>query len=366
MKYMIKKQIFISVLLIFTAGLGHCIELKSIKKFYGACAPKSVEISPDGKYAAVMNLEGMSFWIIDASSFTFVKKVKFFAEPAKGWNYNEKEEIDSYAQKPVESCFSNDSRLLWVSLHNGDGVVVYDLKEELKPSEGQDFEKVKVKDYKTEETNTIKILKIKTGKTPKVIKINPDGKYALVSNWHGHSVSIIDTENYKKIKNIPMQGNIKYIPRGIAISTDSTKAYIANMRGGTISVINLESLEVVQDTWVTLNPRHLVITKDNKYLYISENIGGKVIKYDIRENKKIAETKVGERTRTIDITPDEKYIVAGSYDSDKITVLSADDLTIEKEIEFPSPIGLSISPDGRYLWAASYKKGIVQVFSIQY
>ncbi|MEA3506376.1 MAG: hypothetical protein U9R36_02630, partial [Elusimicrobiota bacterium] len=144
-----KKYIFIGIILLFSAGVGNSLELKPVKKISGACAPKSVKVSPDGKYAAVMNLEGLSFWIIDASDFTLDKKIKFFPEPAKGWNYQKRKPINSYAQKPVESCFSNDSRFLWVSLHNGGGVVVYDLKEELELPHEANFEKVKVTDYKT-------------------------------------------------------------------------------------------------------------------------------------------------------------------------------------------------------------------------
>lgn len=352
------------ITILLTADILHSFDLIPLKKFHGANAPKSVEISPDGTCAAIMNLEGLDFWIIDTSSLTFIKKVKFFPEPAKGWDYEEKKAINSYAQKPVECCFSGDSRFLWLSLHNAGAVVVYDLLDQLSPSDNQDFERVEVKNYISNTSTITRIIKIKTGDTPKVVKLTPDEKYALVSNWHSHSISVIDVEQFKNIKNISMKGKIEYIPRGIAISPDSQKAYIANMRGGTISTVDLNTLKVIDDSWVTPNPRHIVITKNGKYLYISDNIGGKVIKYDIESKRKIAETFIGEKARTIAISPDERYIFAASYKDEKIVVLK--DLEIVYEVNFPTPIGLSITPDGSQLWVTSYKEGFVQVYAISY
>src|SRR3974390_1392244 len=81
-------------------------ELRHLKTFEGAGAPKSVEISPDGGCAAVMNLEGMDFWLISTATLEIMKKAQFFKTPAQGWDYKNREPIQSYAQKPVEGAFS--------------------------------------------------------------------------------------------------------------------------------------------------------------------------------------------------------------------------------------------------------------------
>ena len=362
----IKPKLMIIIILLFAVLKLNAIDLTVVKTFYGACAPKSVDVSPNGKYAAVMNLECLNFWIIDRDKLKIIKKIKFKATPAKGWDYKKKIAIDSYAQKPVESCFSWDSRFLWVSLHNAKSVIVYDMLGKLRPSKDEPYEKARIMDMRTNKNTWTKLIKIGTEKTPKVIKITPNGKYALVANWHGHSISIIDTKTYKNIKNIPMKGKIEYIPRGIAISPDSKYAYIANMRGGTISTIDLDKLKVIRDTWVTPNPRHLVLTKDGEILYISDNIGGKVIKYDIINHKKMGTTTLGKYVRTIVISPNGKYVFADVYGENYIAAINTETMKLVKKINFPSPIGLSITPDGNELWATSYRKGLVRVYKIQY
>ncbi|MCD6578575.1 YncE family protein [bacterium] len=363
MRKSIIKLSIVSMLLLISLRLN-AIDLSVVKTFSGACAPKSVDVSPDGKYVAVMNLECLNFWLIDRSNLKIIKKIKFKATHAKGWNYQKNIATDSYAQKPVESCFSNDSRFLWVSLHNAKAVVVYDTQGKLKTAKDQLFERTTTINLLTNKNTTAKVIKIETGKTPKVIEITPDGKYALVANWHSHSISIIDAKTYKKVKDIPMKGKFDYIPRGIAISSDSKRAYIANMRGGTISIIDLDNLKVISDIWITPNPRHIVLTKDDKYLYISDNIGGKVIKYDIINKKKIAQTTVGKYTRTIVLSPDGNYVYANSYGENFIGVIDTKTMKLLKKVDFPSPMGLSISPDGEQLWVTSYRKGLVRVYKI--
>jgi YVTN family beta-propeller protein len=339
------------------------IELKHIKTFQGAGAPKAVEISPDGSYAAVMNLEGMDFWLISTATLEFIKKGQFARTPAEGWDYKAHQPIKSYAQKPVECDFSGNGRFVWISLHNAGAIVVYDTAEgPVVPN--LPYERLKVTDCLTGNSSEQTAIKIPTEKTPKVIKITPDEKYALVANWHSSSVSIVDVQAYKTIKNIRVGGNNQYIPRGIAISSDSQKAYIANMRGGTISVIDLTTLEVIDDIPVTPNPRHIVLSKDHRTLYLSDNINGKIIAFDLVAKTKIKEVFIGKYARTIALSPDEKYVFGVSHDEGKLVVVDTTSFNIVYKKDVLYPMGLAITPDGKQLWVTSYQMGMVYVYEI--
>jgi YVTN family beta-propeller protein len=339
------------------------IELKHLKTFEGAGAPKSVEIAPDGKYAAIMNLEGMDFWLINTTTLQCSKKAQFYKTPAQGWNYKTQQPIQSYAQKPVECAFSGNSRFLWISLHNAGAIVVYDT-EERSVAPSLPYERLKITDCITGNSSEQKAIKIATEKTPKIIEITPDERYALVANWHSSSVSIVDVQTYQTTKNIRLGGKTWYKPRGIAISSDSKKAYVANMRGGTISVIDLVTLKVIEDIPVTLNPRHVLLAKDQKTLYISDNILGKIIKFDLIRKKKVGEVSIGKKARTIAISPDEKYVFGVSHDESRIVVLDAGSLTILHQERFPFPLGLAVTPDGKQLWVTSYRMGMIGVYEL--
>jgi YVTN family beta-propeller protein len=355
---------FLLIVAVFFPLSAQGFELRLLKTFEGAGAPKSVEISPNGSYAAIMNLEGMDFWLVSTATLEIVRKARFFKTPAEGWDYKSRQPINSYAQKPVECAFSKNGRLLWISLHNAGAVTVYDTAETLVPPEGTPYERLRVTDCVDQRSYETRIIKIKVGKTPKVIKVTPDGRYALVANWHSSSVSVIDTQGYQTIKEVRLGGNKWYIPRGIAISADSQKAYIANMGGGTISVIDLTTLEVIADIPATANPRHIILAKDQRTLYMSDNILGKLLAFDLIDKKITKEVFIGKKARTIALSPDERYLFGVSHDAGKLVVVDTESFDIIYEKDFPFPMGLAVTPDGGQLWVTSYRMGIIEVYEI--
>jgi len=347
---------------LFNAANG--VTLKKIATFNGMGAPKAVEVSPDGTWVTVMNLEGMNVTIIDPKTLTIIKVVNFapYKTSAPGHNYTTHEAISSFAEKPVECGFTPDGQYAWVSFHNGACVVRID-KNEMDPPDGMLSQKAKIEDKVNKKTYVKTMPKVKVLSTPKVIQVTPDGKYVLVANWFGQSISVIDALSMKKIKDIKTGDNV--IPRGIAITSDSKIAYVANMKGGSIAVIDLVKLEKVKNLYITGNPRHIVLSPDNKFLYITDNSGGKVIKYDIEAGKIVKSQYVGKLARTVAITPDGKYLIAAAHGADLLVVLDADTMAILSKTTFFKPMGISVSPDGKQVWVSSYGGGYVSAFELQ-
>jgi DNA-binding beta-propeller fold protein YncE len=344
------------------------ISLKLVKKLDGAQAPKSVELSPDSNYAAIMNLEGCNIWIVDADSFYIRQKVEFDQTKATGWDYDLQKPIPSFAEKPVECDFSEHGKYLWVSFHNGSCVVRYNPYSPHTDSSVVCFKTkgqlATVKHPKGGDNSRVEMPLVPVGSTPKVIKVTPNGKLALVANWHSSSISIVTADSLKKIKDIKV-GNGYYIPRGIAVSSNSKTAYICNMRGGTISVIDLDSLKQIKELHITPNPRHIVLSKNDSLLYVSENTGGKAIEYSIYKKKVTRSISLGSQVRTICLTPDEKYMFAAVHESNRIAVIDMKTFKEVSSIDIFKPMGVSVSPDGKHLWATSYQGGWVAVYEIQ-
>ena len=84
---------------------------------------KSVIFNSKGTKLFAMNLEGMSVYEFDQESRKLTKEYKFTPTKGMGWDYNRSRPINSYQEKPVEACFSHDDEILWVSLHNAEGIV---------------------------------------------------------------------------------------------------------------------------------------------------------------------------------------------------------------------------------------------------
>src|SRR6266487_2622908 len=84
---------------------------------------KSVLFNSSGSKLYAMNLEGMSIYEFDQPTRKILRVFKFRATKGTGWDYEGDTAIESYQEKPVEACFSNDDKILWVSLHNAKGIV---------------------------------------------------------------------------------------------------------------------------------------------------------------------------------------------------------------------------------------------------
>ena len=65
--------------------------------------------------------------------------------------------------------------------------------------------------------------------------ITPDGGRALVANYAGRSVSVIDTATNTVTATVPVGWN----PTVVAISPDGTRAYVTNLGDGTVSVVTI-------------------------------------------------------------------------------------------------------------------------------
>ena len=100
-------------------------ELKYEKKevLSAASGTKSVIFNSTGSKLYAMNLEGMSVYEFDQHSKKITREFKFKPTRGTGWDYNKSKPIASFQEKPVEACLSHDDEILWVSLHNAEGIV---------------------------------------------------------------------------------------------------------------------------------------------------------------------------------------------------------------------------------------------------
>jgi YVTN family beta-propeller protein len=341
---------------------------ETISATYGV---KSVLISPDGSKVYSMNLEGMSVYEFDRKSRKLLRKLSFIPTKGKGFDYDKKVSIDSFQEKPVEAALTHDGRYLWISLHNAGGVVIWDVMGGETYCPEKPYKKVKVHDYSADEEKShikeIRLLFIKTGKTPKVITASPDGRYVFVSNWHSNNVSIIKTASsnpgeWKKVKDI----GTGTIPRGLAVSPDSKTLYIALTGGTGISVVDITGMKKTGEITAGINPRHVIT--DGKYLYVTLNSESRLVKINIKNMTIEVQTTTGESPRTAVLSKDGKSIFLVCYFSDTMQAFSSSDLRLLGEWESSKhPVGVDIYEDGGIteLWTCNYLNGTLKVFDFR-
>jgi YVTN family beta-propeller protein len=137
------------------------------------------------------------------------------------------------------------------------------------------------------------IKKIPVGKSPAGMVANACESQVWVVNRESDSVSIIDTQHFKLIKNIAT-GRAPF-----ALGMDDRYAYIANTQGNTLSIIDLLSLTELKRIKVGRMPYGVAVNRNLHKVYVSNQLENTVAVIDSRSHKIVATLKTGEYPENI-------------------------------------------------------------------
>lgn len=321
-------------------------------------SPKSVEFSPDMMKAYINNLEDCTVWVMDATTVTLEEVVSYKKTPTvvkhKG------KTINSYEEKPVETCFTHGGGRVWRSLHNARGVTVEDSSgvDLFLPGESGRRE-VRVEVVATGERRRTTIPFIETGKTPKVLRATPDGRRVCVANWHGATVSVIDSETGE------LQGDISvgWLPRGIAFTEDSMTGFVADFGSESISVFDVYNAEKTgRMAKVGKNPRHILMGPGG-VMYVSFHGDGRIRRFDAASMRQTGEVLVGGQVRTITATADFDYIFADVYSRNEVALVDTAAMrVVERAPSSYHPVGAAFNDLTGQLWVVSQGNARLRVF----
>ncbi len=357
------------------------LEFKKSELLRAAPGTKSVLFNADGSKLYAMNLEGLSIYEFDRATRKILRQFKFKPTKGTGWDYVKDTIIPSIQEKPVEACLSHDDKILWVSLHNAEGIVpirVDSIGANLsalpaglsgrKENNKQVLKRMFVTYPGSTRKDSFDVPLIKTGKTPKIISRTADSKYLLVSNWHSYSVSVleINKEQYpyaKLISTVPVSA----IPRGIVVDDFRKRSYVAVMGGASLLVINNETWKKDTILNVEANPRHIVLDASG-HLFISYNLLGKIACLDASTGNSLFTARTHGKPRTIILSKNQKILFATCYASDTVDVFRINENSFTRIKSLPCkghPVGVDIYENEEMLeaWVCSYSNGTISVFS---
>jgi DNA-binding beta-propeller fold protein YncE len=350
------------------------IEYEKKEVLIAAEGTKSVIFNATGSKLYAMNLEGMSVYEFDQASRKLTREFKFTPTRGMGWDYNRSRPIASFQEKPVEACFSHGDEILWVSLHNADGIVpiwVNNFSKNNAVTSAEQKTKPVIVIYPGEtRKDSFRVPLIETGKTPKVISRTADSKYLLVSNWHSRNTSVLEmnatTLPYGKvISTIPVSA----IPRGIAVDDKNNKSYIAIMGGSSLNVVDNNSWKSESILNVWSSPRHIVMDTSG-HLFVSYNSLGTIACIDVATGKQLFSAKTHSQPRTIVLSKNHKFIFVTCYTSDFVDVYKINADNFEKVASLPCgghPVGVDIFENDKTLeaWVCSYSSGSISIYSFK-
>lgn len=352
-------------------------------------SPKSVQFSKHLNKVYVHSLEGHKTVIFNQDGskkeniiqhniiMDYYKKNIITKTPPFNYSKNTKLALP-FKGKPVESILTHNDKYLWITYYRRS----FD-------SLGQYPSAVAIVNT---ETNKIERI-MSTGPIAKYIETSADKKWVAIANWGDNTVGIYDIQSAqakdfkehqllvveKKHSLINLKSNrdkdCGFCVRGLAFSKNSDYLFVARMKGGGIAIFKINSTG--QFTYkgtvfgIQPGPRDLHLSHDGDYLFSGCNATGTIAKtpvknlielaensssthIEIPENFKFQKVFVGLGTRSFKLHPSLDYLFATSNQGSEISILSTQDLKIYGRVPVDSyPVGLGISPDGKYLWATS-------------
>ena len=319
-------------------------KLVLVKTINGAIAPKSVLASNNGLVSAHNMMYRHSVTIYDANSLELKATVADSVELSK---YGYSKYSGTYKGAPVEGAYSPDGKYLYFTNYamygKGFKKEGHDTCSPASSFDTSFLSRIDLSNFQIDAVYPV-------GSVPKVVKVTPDNKYILVTNWCSYTVTIISVETQKTLKSI----KIGRYPRGISISSDSKYAYIAEMGGNRIHRINLDDFSV---TYIPIgsNPRAIELSPDNTKLYATLNISGKVIAWDLVENKAIKSVSTGKSARSLAISSDGTALFVVNFRSGTLSKVRTEDMSVLQTIKVcAEPIGVTYDASTSRTWVACY------------
>jgi YVTN family beta-propeller protein len=343
-----KFYFFILILLTKVALYGQGLQL--VSEIYGEISPKSIVYNGNGIFSAQNMMYRHTVTLYNTKG-ELLKTINDKAN-LKSYGFDEYNN-GSYHGAPVEACFSNKGKYLWVSNYSMLGP---EFKQEgCDDCAGEGFDpsfvyKINTLTYEIENV-------IKVGAVPKYLALNEKTNLMLVTNWSSSNVSIIDLTTEKEIKKVKIGRH----PRGIDITKDGRTAYITVMGGSDIVKLDLQTYEISIIKSVGKAPRHIVLSKKDDFLYCTINLTNQILKLNLATNERTY-CKVKSAPRTMVLSDNQKYIYVVNYFTDSFQKVEAETMTVvETKNTGHHPIGISANWETSEVWVACYS-GVIQVF----
>jgi YVTN family beta-propeller protein len=236
------------------------------------------------------------------------------------------------------------------------------------------------------------------------------GGLAVITNWGGDNISLIDTEKKQELSKIKVgakpydvkvdrAGRFAYVtcsganfiakvdlqamleqedarivvgdsPRDIQLTTDERRAVTANAGTNDVSVVDLvagKELYRVKLPDASI-PYGVGLAEKDRTAVITLWGSGKAVILELGADsgKVVATMDVGVLPYTVAVTPDESYALITSFATDKVFVI---DIAARKVVDNiavgRTPWGLSISPKGDTALVANFYSGEAALLAIQ-
>jgi YVTN family beta-propeller protein len=264
--------------------------------------PHEVAVSPDGKLAVVTNYgrrsrPGSSLSVYDVKNFSPVKDI----------------ELGNFTRPHGIAWI--DSRRVIVTVEGNRAVIIVDV-----------IDGRVLRSIRTDQD------------VSHMVVVTPDKGMAFVANIGSGSVSVIDIERGRLIKNIPTGRGAE----GIDITPDGEEVWVSNRADDDLVIIDVDSLKVIDRIKVEGFPIRVKVTGDGERVIVSCARAGEIAIIDRVERSVIRRIKTGAKVEI-----EDKNRIFGRVFG-----------------ESPVPIGIAMDRISETLYVANSNADVISVIDL--
>ena len=110
----------------------------------------------------------------------------------------------------------------------------------------------------------------------------------------------------------------------VAVTSDGRMAFTSNIGSGTVSVIDLQAGRKVRDITVGGEPEGIALSKEEQVLWVADLKGARVQAFDAESLEKIGEVATGPVPIRVAASPDGRWIVTSNVGDGSLTLIDAE------------------------------------------
>lgn len=209
---------------------------------------------------------------------------------------------------------------------------------------------------------TIDIVDIAGAKKLRTINISPNQRpHGLL--WLSDGRLVASAEASQSVAVVAPDGTISSIPTGqqgshmVVVAPDNRTAYVANIASGTVSVLDLNDAKKLRDLPVGGKPEGLSLAKGGRELWVGDLSAPRVSVWDTASGEKVAEQAVDPVAIRVLTSPDGQWVATSNIGAGTISLFDAETRALAKAIQVSEgdaarQVTLLWSLDGKRLYAA--------------
>lgn len=167
-----------------------------------------------------------------------------------------------------------------------------------------------------------------TVRSPIALAISNDGGRVLTANRLAGTTSMVDLHSGLVVGEVAVGSQ----PSGVAWSRDGRVALVADWAGGDLAILDVKAdgLAVVGRVALGPEPRGVAIAPDGKTAYVALGIRDEVARVDLSTREVTGRVKVGREPRGLAITPDGSKLLVGNARSKSLNVIDVLGWAVER------------------------------------